>query len=502
MKVELREFDTASFVVFLSGSPFQGTGVLCAGAPMELTLQLPGQPELRCPCRVRTLLLRDDGILLDLGREDLGIPDGFRCAGPERIPALPGPAIQARIRHPFLFSHSSRVSVESFHRDFHILFSASDPALVAFPGMVLDLELILPGSKPQKVQARVDFVEEPGEKGFRFGVRCLSLSFECNLVLCGHLMSAHRWTPADLRGAGFRSSGMQDQFRFGSIATEEEYAEVLKLRRDAYVRVGKRTADTSVGQMAGSLDPRSRILTVRHHGKLVGSMSMAFAPDEATVMDTQRGFPGDIYPVPLPPRRDMVEMARLCVADAYRGTDFVPRLFAEGFKQFMLTDRKWLLTSCTSEMLPLYLGIGFKTLGAVYRHHLLNGKEHHLIILAKRDVTWAAGMGLLTWNQWYGDVAAFLLAKRLLPLPAWVRWLMRLKLTLRPLAKWIGKRREEYLFTAHFKAKAQKSDLWKSPKAPASMGLAQVAVADQGPFGVPDSAAASAHSVQPFSRPI
>lgn len=463
-QVELRRFDAVGFDIILRGDPAIRPDSLSPGQAATLELRIPGQDSIGCPSRIRTIESGAGGLVFRLTRDDLRPPRGFQAAGSGMRSVLLRPEIRARIRHPFLFGCSPRVILAEFHRDFHWVLSVREPGLLILPGMFLNLEIALPGVNPQAVLARVDFVEKPDAAGFRFGVRCLSMSFPCNQALGGHLMSEHRWTPADLRRAGFRVRSMEDQFRFGTASSAEEYAEVLALRRDAYVRVGKRSTGTTADQMAGALDSRSRILTVRHHGRLVGSMAFAFPPDEATVTDCQRGFPGDVYPdyLPLPPKRQIVEIARLCVADEYRGTDFVPRLFAEGFKQFMLTDRRWLLTSCTRDLLPFYREIGFRSLGAVYRHHLFNGKEHHLILLDKQDVTWKPGTGIIAWIRWFGDVAAYLQEQGLLDLPAWVGAAIRLKLTARPLVKWLDARKEIREFAAHFRSRSQRTDLWRA----------------------------------------
>jgi hypothetical protein len=286
----------------------------------------------------------------------------------------------------------------------------------------------------------------------RFGVECVAVHHRLHNALCDYLLFTQFWTPARLRQAGFLSKQVRGHLRFSSVRTMEDYAEVLHLRRDAYVGAGKRPPGTRPEHMSTALDGRSRILMARHHGKLVGTLTFAFPADEETVLDSQAGFPGGKYPVPLPPKMNLIEVSRLCIDESYRGTDLLVGMFEHGLKHFLMSDRHWLITSATDELLPMYLRIGFVKLKASYRHPLLNHQEHHLIIAHRSAFLWGFGLGLFAWNSLFGDLIAHMLRRDLIAVPGWTRVVIRAKLLLRPLARRLVDAKARRAFRSHLES--------------------------------------------------
>jgi predicted GNAT family N-acyltransferase len=302
------------------------------------------------------------------------------------------------------------------------------------------------------VTSVVTWVHATRENEVKFGVACMAMDWRLQGGICDFLLYAGHWSPNMLRSAGFRTRTVKSHLRYRTVKTMEDYSEVLRLRRTAYVGAGKRPETTTPEDMAAPLDGISRILTARHHGQLVGSMTFTFPPSEDTLLDSESGFPSRKYPVRLPPKANLIEVSRLCVHPDYRGTDLLQGLFEHGLKHFLMSDRHWLLTSATADLVPMYQEIGFTRLKAAYRHPLLGNKEHTLLIAHRSAFLWGFGIGVLTWNSVFGDLVRHLVENRLIRLPGWVRAIIRTKLLLRPLARLRSDAKARKAFRKHLES--------------------------------------------------
>jgi hypothetical protein len=404
---------------------------------VEVRIRLGARHEYQVWCQVRNVSRWRGGTRIGLRRLDLAFPQTLDA---ERRSALrlglsPTLSLKARIRHPFLYGHWCRLIASDLNQDLGMSFLCNDPSILLFEGMELEICFELSAFRQEPMRALVAWVHATDSDQVKFGVQCISVDHRLHNALCDYLLFSQYWTPAKLRAAGFQSKRVRSHLRFSAVRTMDDYAEVLHLRRDAYVGAGKRPQGTRPEHMSTALDGRSRILMARHHGKLVGTMTYTFPASEETVLDSQAGFPGAKYPVRLPPKMNMIEVSRLCIDESYRGTDLLVGIFEHGLKHFLLSDRHWLLTSATDELVPLYRRIGFVKLKAAYKHPLLGNRDHHLLIAHKSAFLWGFGIGLYVWNSVFGDLIRHLLERKRLQVPAWMRIMIRCKLMFRPLAR-------------------------------------------------------------------
>lgn len=370
--------------------------------------------------------------------------------------------LRARAMGGNLSASGMEIAVLEFHRDLHLTVRADRNSRWRLESVV-EIRFDTPDWGPEPAKVRVEKVLHGEEEGIRIGLRILSMSLDAHQSLVRHLIHAEGWTPAQARKAGFRVRSLKGMLQLGLARSPGEYAAVLQLRRDAYVRVGKRDPSTLPAQMISPLDGISRILTATHNGKLVGCMAFIFPTLETTVLDTQSGFPAAKYPVSLPPKSSLIDVARLCVHEDYRGTDIVQQLFAQGFLEFAQSDRKMFLTSATRDMLPFYLSVGFRPLGAVYNHPLLQGREHHLIGLTKESLYCRLSMNLLDWNLWYGEAARTYLAAKPKNLSLVESMALRGRLLFETMADNRKNHREAREFQEHFASRAKRFGVWKTP---------------------------------------
>ncbi len=426
------------------------------GDEIELRVQISHYQRFQIWCEVKNKLPWKEGIKIGLRRMDVSFPHEVRIERREafRLPLAPALALKARIKHPFIYGHWCPLQVSDVNSNMGLSFVSTDPSVLLFEGMELQVHFELASYRETPMIARVAWVHATEANNVKFGVVCLDMDWKLHNGVCDFLLFSRLWTPSRLREAGFKSQQVKSRLRFRTVRTMEDYAEVLYLRRDAYVGAGKKPEGTAPETMAGPLDGISRILMAHHHEKLVGSMTFTYPTSQDTILDSQVGFPGQKYPVNIfiPPKANLIEVSRLCIHEEYRSTDLLQGLFEHGIKHFLMSDRHWLLTSAVSDLLPTYARIGFLKLGASYKHPGLNFQEHHLILAHRDAFLLGKGMNLIVWNTLFGDVIQYLVDRNLVTLTKMERFLIRSKLLLHPLSKRFLDNRAGQAFRKHLQS--------------------------------------------------
>jgi hypothetical protein len=440
---------------------------VAAGDEVEIRIQIRARHTFTVWCQVRNVAPWREGFRIGLRRLDVAFPQAVRDdkRGNPRLVLSPAVALKGRIRHPFLFGRECPLIVTDINKDLGLSLVSPDPTILLFEGMEIEIGFELAALRHSPMTARVTWVSALSEDEVRFGVECLTVDLRLHNAICDHLLYTQQWTPARLREAGFHGKQIKSHLRFTTVKTMEDYADVLYLRRDAYVGVGKRPEGTRPEKMSSPLDGKSRILMARHHGRLVGTMTYTFPASEETVLDTQAGFPGARYPVALPPKANLIEVARLCIDENYRGTDLLVGMFEHGLKHFLMSDRHWLITSATDELWPMYRKIGFTRLKASYRHPLLNNLDHHLIIAHRSAFLWGFGIDILVWNSVFADLIRYLMERKLVAIPGWMRPVIRIKLLFRPLARLLTDAKAKSAFRKHMESiRGRRSESFRPEK--------------------------------------
>ena len=218
---------------------------------------------------------------------------------------------------------------------------------------------------------------------------------------------------------------------FSYVSTHEDYEQVLKLRRDAYVDSGKLPSATSADKCADIFDSRARILVARYRGETVGSLRLVFPGS----MDKIEQEDHVSLPASFPPREELVEITRVCTHPRFRGSDLLKLLFAQATKAVVESKRRYVVGSSNMEHLPIYKRIGFKPTDIFFKHQGFNGQEH---VVFAGDVTRViSGLDIdpITWNVMYSDVARFLQEHKLLEMDASTALRIRAFKLLSPIAR-------------------------------------------------------------------
>lgn len=433
-------------------SKLTGVGVK-AGDQIEIQISVNQNQKFEIWCEVKNSISWKNGIKLGLRRLDVNFPQTVKSDRREadRLSLAPSVGLKARLLHPFIFGHWCTVQVFDLNKNMGFSFTSRDAAILLFEGLELELFFELPTFRKIAMVCRVAWVHATVSNHVKFGVQCMDINLDLHNGICAFLLLSEQWTPAKLRELGFRSQQVKSKLRFRTVKNMQDYAEVLYLRRDAYVGVGKKPEGTEPESMAGSLDGMSRILMAYHQETLVGSITFTYPMSKDVILDSEKGFPGQKYPIEIPPKVNLIEVSRLCIHQEYRSTDLLQGLFEHGIKHFLMSDRHWLLTSAVSELLPTYQRIGFKKLNVSYKHPGLNFKEHHLIIANRSAFLWGKGISPLVWNTLFGEVIEYLVLRKLIQVTFWEKIFIRGKLLFKPMAQSLLASRAQAAFRKHLK---------------------------------------------------
>jgi predicted GNAT family N-acyltransferase len=205
-------------------------------------------------------------------------------------------------------------------------------------------------------------------------------------------------TVQELRAHGFPLRSSSQAIDFGSLQTDEEYGEVLRLRRLAYVHARKVSADAKDVDMADAFDARSRILVAKHRGQVVGTARLMFPESEADRLNHE-----DFLELPpgVPPRTELVEVFKTCTHPGYRGSDLFYALLQHVALVIVQSGRRYALMSATDSLAPIYRRFGFRHTGAAYEHPGMR-MRHHLMLLDVARVIEGVGVSPLYWNLMRG----------------------------------------------------------------------------------------------------
>lgn len=434
-RVTLWDFSPHGFAV-LQG-PETAKGEVNVGDRVRMRLEADGD-RLEAECQVANVSMFKGKSRIGLSRRDLDRrigPDAWSSTPHGELLRIPQEAeLSAEAENPLFFGERSQLRLCGLRPGLRFDFLAEDPSQPLFRGQKLKLHLLIPTTGECAFEGRIESLElAPGAK-IKARVRAESLDAGLANDLAEALAYEYHFSPESLRRMGLPIRIFRNRIEFRFVETMDEYAQVLALRRNAYVEVGKRVALTVPEDMSLAWDKRSRILCGFYKGTLVASAALTFPASETEVMRSETAFPGDRFPGHPPRRTRVMEVNSLCTHKDFRRGDLLHAVFEQIARIFVLSDRDYIMNLSDDSLLPMYLGIGFKALGHVGE---FLGRPHHLIRVSKETVTHARGMGLLRWNILYGDLMRDLAGKGLVRLNAAESLALRMRLALGPLAEWL-----------------------------------------------------------------
>ena len=288
----------------------------------------------------------------------------------------------------------------------HAVVEVHDKDHIFFPHQKVELLFSVQSLKMDKLKASIVQIQQASKSTVTLVLKIDQLTKSLEADLVNQLVINPNVTLETIRNAGFQIKNVAHHFRFRFVKTQEEYEQVLALRFAAYKAAGKVTAETTIGSMAAPLDHISRILIALHGDKVIASVSLSFPETNDTTMDTERPLKGG-YPDFIPPKIEMIEVARLCTDPDYRRGDLLLRMFENIYKVFVTSGRKYLISSTDKKLWPIYKNLGFKKVGLKYDHPYLAGIEHDIILIHISVPTTGKGINPLKWWFLYSKMTSF-----------------------------------------------------------------------------------------------
>jgi hypothetical protein len=387
------------------------------------------------------------------GRQRIGLArmDLTRASGPAARMAFPqgeclrlpeSVDIRAEAVNPVFFGEWASLRLIGLQPGLNLDFITRDPALPLFKGQCLDIHLTMPTSAENLYRGEILGLERVPGGSVKIRMKPISLPARLANDLAELLACDAGINPDTLKRFGFPTRFFRNRITFRFVESMDDYEKVLILRRNAYVEVGKRDADTVPEEMSIEWDKTSRILCAYHDDQLVASAAMTFPRSESETLRSETAFPGNRFPGSPHPKTELLEINSLCTHKDFRRGDLLHAVFEQIARIFILSDRKYIMNLSDSALLPMYLGIGFKDQG---EKGIFLGRPHHLIKVSRNAVLKAEGLGLFRWNLLYGDLMEDIHSKRMLAMSAWERLILKARLAFKPMAKRIRNRRGEKL---------------------------------------------------------
>lgn len=399
-----------------------------------------GDGPLTAECIVKNSSIVKNSLRIGLSRRDLARRQKFE----NQYGAMQGEClrlpeksdIRAEVRNPVLFAEWSTFVLCGVHSGLQLDFISRDASLPLFVGQKLELRFVMPTTVDPEFRGEVVLLERVPGNGLKVRLKTLSLSSDLANNLAETLTFEADITPGILKRFGFPTRFLKKRVTFRFLETMEEYAQVLALRRSAYVEAGKKGGETRPEEMSISKDKNSRILCAYHDETLVASAAITFPSGPDEIMRTESAFPGGKYPIPHPPKSELLEVNSLCTHKEYRRGDLLQAMFEQIARIFVLSGRTWIINLSDSSLLPIYLGIGFQDTGKTCE---FLGRTHHLIRVERQVALAGRRIGVLRWNLLYGDLMEDILDRGILAFGRFARLRLKIMLAFKPFAKrWVA----------------------------------------------------------------
>ncbi len=276
------------------------------------------------------------------------------------------------------------------------------------PGVVIEASLSIPaiGTVSARLRVRRAAVENlEGKDQLVLGLEFVKPDEILLSTLAEYLLTFASETSArSLRDEGFTlRSPLSSAFDFGYVKTKDEYREVLELRWRAYQKNNKISAGVDSTFMSDEFDSRSRILIVKHQGKIVGSVRAMFHEDQDTTSHERYLR----LPPTLPPKSDCVEASRLCVDPDFRGMDIAYELVSHLVLLTIKSGKKYFFGSAADSLKSFWRSTGAEFIDTFYTHAELGNLEHEMLVSDVYDAVLGRSVSKTEWKRIYKGLYSY-----------------------------------------------------------------------------------------------
>ncbi len=262
----------------------------------------------------------------------------------------------------------------------------------------LELLLCLPVFGNITVQAKIEnlrIIREEGKEYLGIGLSLLGPSEEFKRIAGSYLLQfSDTATPMSLKTSGFPVKDFGKTIDFRYVKTEEDYHQVLALRKLAYAAEGKVDADAPVESLATPQDAKARIIMGYFKGQLVSSAAVIFHDDSSMTEHEEFADCGSL----MPQKNQMVEINRVCTHPHFRRSDLFLQMYRFLLVLIVQSRRRYVLICATKELSLVYQKLGFDLTGIRYSHAKLNHQEHAVLKCDIYKKVSGHGVDPITWN--------------------------------------------------------------------------------------------------------
>lgn len=319
--------------------------------------------------------------------------------------------IRGQFQHPFFYRQNHYFDIESLSaRGFFI--TGIDAGCVLFSGMRITLRLGVFDSD-QTIDGIVTDVSYDEDNALRCFITIDALAKAVEKQLAQYCFHFLKKTPRDLRRSGLRSYFVKNLVQFKFVETQQEYEDVLALRRRNYAAVRKIDASAPLKKLSYFFDRYSRILIVYHQGKAIGTATIiigkrAEEPMEVEVLMSEQEFEK------LPPYEKTFEVAAMCLDKYYRDTDILHGMFEQIYKYAMMNGRNYIVISTDKYLMNMYKTVGFQDTGFSFVQPKYRDLKMSVLVMDDLTTKWGKGMNPITWWGVWGGVSLYLYKRRII----------------------------------------------------------------------------------------
>ncbi len=329
------------------------------------------------------------------------------------------------VEHPINFNDKVLFKVENISSD-GMLLSTSLRNRFMLPGMTFEKAKLSLGAVVDVscsftiAYCRLSYEDER----IYCGVRLKDLASSDRHTIGGYLMSSQSGSLEErlmrMASSGFRPKLIKSIAEFTFASSTKHLEDLKALRWRAYVQAGKVSSDTSFDSMLDHYDQRSTIVVAYIGQDLVASVRLT----ECRTSEDRFEIESEVDLKGRYDRFSTFEISRMCVVPELQGTDLVHAMMEHAVKLFIQSNKKWIITSCTDDLLSFYQRIGYRSVGISYRLKALNNTLHYIIEANPEQVSRGTRINPIYWFYTYSKIQDYLVTRGYIQ----INWFTKLRL--------------------------------------------------------------------------
>ena len=300
--------------------------------------------------------------------------------------------------NPILFDDMLLFRVVNISADGALLHTSMRNKVI-IPGIILDGVWSFPMTGSASGEFKVQWtktVSVSGVQKLAIGVKFSKRFRDLNMLSGEYVLQfGDAESIAEIRKSSLSLKNVKNAIIVDFAKTEEDYQAVIALRRVAYQHYSK----DEIPEMTDKFDTQSRILTARHHGKIVGTLRMIFQKNGDTLeIGEYLKLPDDF-----PENHELVEVSRLAVDPDYQLSSIVLDLQRQCYLIMLQTKRRFLVGAAPEHLCEAYKRMGVKVNKEIYYSpKSCPDLKLYLIVMDLYDVLAnPENVGPVMWNKMY-----------------------------------------------------------------------------------------------------